>query len=519
MANAAIYIRVSTEDQVGNNSLTTQLAACRSYAVSQGLTVIATLSDDETGANTNRPGYLELRRLVQERLVSAVIVYAVDRLHRNLANQIVGRSEFQQAGVDIHYVQRGKLSNTPEGVLFDNIDGTFAEYERHKIRERTMRGTEGKVQSGRVIGAGRPPYGYDYTGTGRDRMLTINEEQAVIVREIFTRYVAGENIIVIVRDLSARRIPTWSDIHGIANKQRRQRDPFTWNTGTLYDLLHDELYAGMWQQFRNRVRNGAVTRTKNPGDWVGVPTPPIVDRPLWQAAQDKLTAGQKVSTRNVRYDYALRSMIRCGVCGGAMIGTTQKRPNTQQSYYRCNNNNAGKAVVRCVDSPYVRAERVDAAVWAFIKERLSMDALVQEQARQNELRANLSQHSEAEQATLTHRRDTLQSQIDRLVALYGRGVVDIDSIERQVAPIREQIAELTRQLTMVTPTVVLAPVDLLALGREMEAGIAHLDTNLIERRGALLDLRVKVTVKRLNRKQSELTITSLVNSDPLTVVV
>ena len=517
MTTAAIYIRVSTEDQVGNNSLSTQLEACKAYAQVQQLSVVATLSDDETGANTNRRGYQELQRLVREKLIGAVVVYSSDRLHRNLVNQVVARTEFQQAGVDIHYVRRGKLDDTPEGILLDNIDATFAEYERHKIRERTTRGTKGKVDSGRPIGGGRPPYGYDYEGSRRDRVLVVQEDQAAIVHEVFQRYVQGEKLIDIVRHLSERQVPTWSDIHGIANRQRRQRDPYTWNVATLYDMMRDELYAGVWQQFRHRMRNGVFTRNDNPGDWVGVPVPAIVSRDTWQAAQERLRVGRNTSTRNVQYTYGLRSMIRCAACHAAMIGMTQKRPNTQQSYYRCNNS-TNKAVTRCDGAPYVRAERADAATWMVVRGLLDPKAMAREQARQAEQQASSRLTAEGQRAKIQGRQQALLTQIDRLVALYGRGTIDIDSIERQIGPLREQIAELGRQLRALELPPVVPVADMLAIIEQLLRGLTVLDENLVERRNACLLLRVKVVARRAG-KMVELSITSMLNVVPILVSV
>jgi DNA invertase Pin-like site-specific DNA recombinase len=56
MPQAAIYVRVSRDEQAKNYSLPTQKAGCEQYAAQHHLTVIATCVDDETGATTERPG-------------------------------------------------------------------------------------------------------------------------------------------------------------------------------------------------------------------------------------------------------------------------------------------------------------------------------------------------------------------------------------------------------------------------------------------------------------------------------
>ena len=58
--------------------------------------------DDYTGTSMNRPQFKQLRDLVQQLLVQAVIVHDLDRLSRKLAHQLLLSEEFEQAGVALH---------------------------------------------------------------------------------------------------------------------------------------------------------------------------------------------------------------------------------------------------------------------------------------------------------------------------------------------------------------------------------------------------------------------------------
>ncbi|HNC32255.1 MAG TPA: recombinase family protein, partial [Cyclobacteriaceae bacterium] len=58
---AAIYSRVSTDEQAKGYSLQTQIEACQAYAQERGYTVTAAFSDDYTGAAIDRPELNKLR--------------------------------------------------------------------------------------------------------------------------------------------------------------------------------------------------------------------------------------------------------------------------------------------------------------------------------------------------------------------------------------------------------------------------------------------------------------------------
>jgi site-specific DNA recombinase len=46
------------------------------------------------------------------------------------------------------------MGTSPEDRMFFNMRGLISEYEREKIRERTMRGSREKARQGKVVSAG-----------------------------------------------------------------------------------------------------------------------------------------------------------------------------------------------------------------------------------------------------------------------------------------------------------------------------------------------------------------------------
>src|SRR5687767_3203766 len=97
MTYAAIYARVSTEDQGKGFSIPTQIEACQKLAEREGYTVPEAhvlIDEGISGTTMDRPGLRTVRELVQTKAIAAVIVIDPDRLSRNLGHQLLLAEEF-----------------------------------------------------------------------------------------------------------------------------------------------------------------------------------------------------------------------------------------------------------------------------------------------------------------------------------------------------------------------------------------------------------------------------------------
>jgi site-specific DNA recombinase len=151
---AAIYARVSTEDQGKGFSIPTQIDACQQLATGEGYTVPEShvlVDEGISGTTMDRAELRKLRDLVNTKAIGAVIVYDPDRLSGNLGHQLLMAEEFERAGVKLLIVSH-PLEQGPEGWLFFQMRGALAEYERAKIQERTHRGRIGRAKAGQVWG-------------------------------------------------------------------------------------------------------------------------------------------------------------------------------------------------------------------------------------------------------------------------------------------------------------------------------------------------------------------------------
>ena len=219
---AVIYARVSGNDRVrtGGENLQGQIRLCREYANKQGYHIITELAEDDrgaSGATFDLPELSKALNMARASQFDILIVRELDRLSRDLAKQLIVEQELMHAGVSIEYVLYD-FPDTPEGRLNKNLRAMLAEYEREKITQRMTRGKKRKVESGEVLIAKRPPFGYKekIDENGR-KTLEIDEEEAEIIRLMFQLYTVGNeehgplSIGAIARKLTDMGVATYSD--------------------------------------------------------------------------------------------------------------------------------------------------------------------------------------------------------------------------------------------------------------------------------------------------------------------
>src|SRR5215813_8026352 len=213
MRIAAIYARVSSEQQREENTIASQTASLIEFAKSHDLEVPKewVFEDDGfTGATLERPGLERVRDLAAEGQIQVVLAYSPDRLSRKYAYQILLIEEFARHGVETLFV-KSPQGNSAEDQLLVQFRGMIAEYERAQILERSRRGKRHRAQAGEVSVMSGAPYGYRYVHKTEEALAAylVEETEASVVRRVFEMYtVEGFSIGEITRRLNGEGIAT-----------------------------------------------------------------------------------------------------------------------------------------------------------------------------------------------------------------------------------------------------------------------------------------------------------------------
>src|ERR1700677_2201178 len=192
MRMAAIYARVSSDQQREANTIASQTASLIEYAKNQDLEVPkeGVFEDDGySGATLERPGLEHVRDLAAEGQIQVLLAYSPDRLSRKYAYQILLIEEFSRNGVETRFVNAPR-GTTAEDQLLVQFQGMIAEYERAQILERSRRGKRHRAQSGEVSVLSGAPYGYRYMRKTDEApaAYAVLEAEARVVQRIYEMY-------------------------------------------------------------------------------------------------------------------------------------------------------------------------------------------------------------------------------------------------------------------------------------------------------------------------------------------
>ncbi len=155
------YIRVSTEDQV-DYSPDAQRNRCVQYAITHDLGAVTFLSDEGlSGKDLNRPALTELTKLVESGEVANVIVWKLDRLTRDSADQSGLIKLFERNCVALHSVSEGRIDvKSASGRMQAGIHGVLSQFFREGLVENVLMGNHQAIaEKGRWLN--RAPSGYD----------------------------------------------------------------------------------------------------------------------------------------------------------------------------------------------------------------------------------------------------------------------------------------------------------------------------------------------------------------------
>ncbi|MDO4582385.1 MAG: recombinase family protein, partial [Bacillota bacterium] len=412
---AVIYTRYSSHSQ-RDVSIEQQLKACRAYAEKLGLRVIEVYADRAmTGTNDKRPEFQRMIKDAAKRQFAYVIVYSLDRFARDRYDSAVYKRELKEYGVRVLSASEN-ISDDPTGVLLESLLEGLAEFYSKELSQKIRRGLDDNAA--RCMANGSMPYGYR---RGQDGRYVVQEAEAQVVREIYSRVAQGDTFASIMDDLNNRGLKTKSGAK--------------WNRSSFNTIITNERYTGVYIYGDVRIEGGI---------------PQILDREIYDVVQYRL-----ISKRNPRNTpqkrrrengvYLLTGKLYCGKCKTPMIGISGKSNAPQlHTYYICQKRRREKAC----DKSIVRRDDIERDITIALKEYALRDEVIEWLA--DCAIEYQSKHSEtAEISALKSQLADVKKSIKNLIAAMEQGIISPNTKSR-LSELEDEESVLSARITIAT---------------------------------------------------------------------
>ncbi|PZR20901.1 MAG: hypothetical protein DI539_09520 [Flavobacterium psychrophilum] len=323
-----IYCRISKEKEQGKGqSLADQERLGIELAKQLGLDHKIYVDDGLSGAGDNiedRPQFERFLADVSNRVLTHVFAYDQSRFERNPQVRFVINKLFKDNNIKYYtHLDGGEVDlHDPQAEFFGDLLSVINKYHVTTTKIKVKSALKNRAMLGK--GQAVMPYGYDKDSEG---YIIINEEEAEVVKRIFEMSLSGIGTKTIAETLQNEGIPTRYNKLGkgsltVVNKYTGQKTTTNkadvkWSGNSIRGIIVNTIHKGE-KRFKDMV----------------IEVPAIFEKDYWDKVNENLPKNRNTRTvSNAKYDYLLKGLIRCGVCGRNMYG--RKRADKHDNHYSC----------------------------------------------------------------------------------------------------------------------------------------------------------------------------------------
>ncbi len=474
---AVIYARVSTDNDGQKDSCSNQVALAQKYIANHpNVQLIGTYVDDGISGKNDftRPQYNAMLQQISAGNVDLIITKALSRLNRDELNSLILKGLLLEQNTTVLTLEDGQVHDFEDmgSELLHSI--SFA-IDAQYVKRQSINGrrTQELRCERKELSAKDCSYGYDWHKD--DKTITVNEDQAEIVRRIFEDYV--------YRNGTPSSIQKALKVEGINICGR-----------TVSNIVQDERYIGKFyiNKRTSKLGTGQTKSKRIPlpkEQWILVKRPDlqIIDADLFEMAQrihqNRITVyekpDKKITQARFQGTHKYAGKIFCPVCGKPYHFGYADR-NKTIPIYRI------KAHSEC-SNPVSRINKYD-------MEEITRQALKQTIDQQNEvcrtLEAVLTECVEASQNNgneidkLKKQKTSREKQIDSLINALSEGGLNEAAKER----IKGKINALTEEIDNLTENI-----------KDKESNklsVSYVSDKIAEIKSAIADLRNFTVIDR-----------------------
>ena len=336
----AIYARVSTEHEAQLSALDNQVQYYDDILKKNPDWILYDRYIDEgiTGTSTKkRKNFMRMMEDAKAGMFDLIVTREVSRFARNTVDTLQETRKLKNIGVEVYFIEDNIWTfNDEDGELKLTIMATLAQNESKKTSQRVKAGQMISFQKGVFYGTGNI---LGYNKVGKD--LVVNEEQAEIVKFIYSKYLSGKGIVKIADELTKMEAQTsmgltnWSASY----VSRVLRDPFYCGT-----IVYRKSYIPDYLEQKPKINYGEVEQVI-----VGGKHEPLVSKEDFKKVQQimdshskPIKVGRRHATGVPRNIWSKKLVCECGSNFNRKIYHKNKN-NTTYCYVCYNKKNRPKS--------------------------------------------------------------------------------------------------------------------------------------------------------------------------------
>ena len=485
---ALISARYST-DQQNPDSIEVQVTKCAEWCHQRNVPILGIYADEATsGMKDTRPRYEEMLRQLRAGVGTMVVIYDQSRMFRKLTAWFAFRDEMAALGVQVISVTQpiiGGDLRDPTNFMMEGSMALFNQIWALQSRQKTMEKLRFMARNGQHTG-GIPPLGYHVV----DGHLEIQEEEAAIVRRIFSEYVSGRSYRDIIADLNR---------DGIRTKRGN-----AFGSNSLHDMLHNEKYIGVLtyggKPYEDNGSRNTHAATSETAIRIEDALPAIIDRQTFETVQRRMAMNkhQQGGRPPKNREYPLRSKVFCASCKSAMTITTSQQ---KYNYYRC----TGKKRLHQCDAAPISADELERKVIEAMRIILGspedVNGLIRIMRDQAE---RLQTGAVARLQALIEQDREISRQLDNALQAVLNGM-NSPALQRKVADLEKQQAQIAQDMKALK-----ASVDASAIPEARLRDLLHQITTSDNEASILLS-----AVYRVEVAPDTITVWTILDADPI----
>ena len=227
----AAYARVSTDSDEQLSSYAAQVDFYTQYIRSNPEWEFVEVYTDEGISGTNTKKRDGFNRMINDALagkIDLILTKSISRFARNTVDTLTTVRKLKEKKIEVYFEKENIYTLDAKGEVMITIMSSLAQEESRSISENITWGKRKSMADGKFSLAYKYFLGYE---KGEDGLPKIVEEEAKIIRKIYSLFLEGYTVRKIADCLTEKGIPT--------PKGKKQ-----WSVSTVLSILTNEKYRG-----------------------------------------------------------------------------------------------------------------------------------------------------------------------------------------------------------------------------------------------------------------------------------